>query len=84
MLALVLECGKYGVDVLALLDKANTETYGNPELSKVNIGVGKNPGILVSRHDLKDIEDVFDFLADVFRSLFHSFANFFRFFTNIF
>ncbi len=58
LLATVLETGKYGVDVMALLDKANTETYGNPELTKVNIGVGKNPGILISGHDLKDIEDL--------------------------
>ncbi len=58
LLATVLETGKYGVDVMALLDKANTEAYGNPELTKVNIGVGKNPGILISGHDLKDIEDL--------------------------
>ena len=56
LLALVLETGKNGVDGMALLDKANTSTYGNPEITKVNIGVGKNPGILVSGHDLKDIE----------------------------
>ena len=54
--ALTLETGKYGVQVMALLDKANTETYGNPEITKVNIGVGKNPGILVSGHDLRDLE----------------------------
>ncbi len=58
LLATVLETGKYGVDVMALLDKANTGAYGNPELTKVNIGVGKNPGILISGHDLKDIEDL--------------------------
>ena len=58
LLATVLETGKYGVDVMALLDKANTDAYGNPELTKVNIGVGKNPGILISGHDLKDIEDL--------------------------
>ncbi len=58
LLATVLETGKYGVDVMALLDKANTEAYGNPELTKVNIGVGKNPGILISGHDLKDIEEL--------------------------
>ncbi len=58
LLATVLEAGKYGVDVMALLDKANTGAYGNPELTKVNIGVGKNPGILISGHDLKDIEDL--------------------------
>ncbi len=58
LLSTVLETGKYGVDVMALLDKANTSTYGNPELTKVNIGVGKNPGILISGHDLKDIEEL--------------------------
>lgn len=56
LVALVLECGKFGVDVMALLDKANTETYGNPEITGVNIGVGANPGILISGHDLKDLE----------------------------
>ncbi len=54
--ALTLEIGDYGVKVMELLDKANTETYGNPEITKVNIGVGKNPGILVSGHDLRDLE----------------------------
>lgn len=58
LLGIVLETGKYGVDVMALLDKANTEAYGNPELTRVNIGVGKKPGILISGHDLKDIEDL--------------------------
>jgi hydroxylamine reductase len=53
---IVLECGKYGVDAMALLDKANTTAYGNPEITKVNIGVRNNPGILVSGHDLKDLE----------------------------
>jgi hydroxylamine reductase len=56
--ALVLECGKFGVDVMALLDKANTTVYGNPEITKVNIGVGQNPGILISGHDLKDMEEL--------------------------
>ncbi|NMA82238.1 MAG: hydroxylamine reductase [Epulopiscium sp.] len=56
LVALVLECGKFGVDVMALLDKANTTTYGNPEITKVNIGVGTRPGILISGHDLKDME----------------------------
>jgi hydroxylamine reductase len=56
--ALVLECGKFGVDVMALLDKANTETYGNPEITEVNIGVRNNPGILISGHDLKDLEEL--------------------------
>ena len=54
--ALVMETGKYGVDGMALLDKANTGAYGNPEITKVSIGVGRNPGILVSGHDLKDLE----------------------------
>ena len=58
LLGIVLETGKYGVDVMVLLDKANTEAYGSPELTKVNIGVGKKPGILISGHDLKDIEDL--------------------------
>jgi hydroxylamine reductase len=58
MLDWVFRTGEYGVKVMALLDKANTSTYGNPEISKVNIGVGKNPGILVSGHDLKDLEQL--------------------------
>jgi len=53
---IVLECGKFGVDAMALLDKANTTAYGNPEITKVNIGVRNNPAILVSGHDLKDLE----------------------------
>lgn len=53
---LVLETGKYGVEGMALLDKANTKTYGNPEITKVNIGVGNRPGILISGHDLRDME----------------------------
>ena len=56
LVALTLETGKYGVAGMALLDKANTEAYGNPEITRVNIGVGKNPGILVSGHDLRDLE----------------------------
>lgn len=54
--ALTLETGKFGVRVMELLDKANSAAYGNPEITKVNIGVGKNPGILVSGHDLHDLE----------------------------
>ncbi len=54
--ALVLETGSYGVKVMALLDKANTESFGNPEITEVNIGVGSRPGILISGHDLKDME----------------------------
>ena len=56
LVALTLETGKYGVSGMALLDKANTTAYGNPEITKVNTGVGKNPGILVSGHDLRDLE----------------------------
>ena len=58
MLDWVFRTGEYGVKVMALLDKANTSTYGNPEISKVNIGVGRNPGILVSGHDFKDLEQL--------------------------
>jgi hydroxylamine reductase len=58
LVALVLEAGKYGVDVMALLDKANTTSYGNPEITKVNIGVRNNPAILISGHDLKDLEEL--------------------------
>jgi len=54
--ALVLECGTAGVSSMALLDAANTGTYGKPEMTKVNLGVRKNPGIIVSGHDLKDLE----------------------------
>ena len=53
---LTLETGKYGVNAMAMLDKANTDAYGNPEITKVNIGVRKNPAILVSGHDLRDLE----------------------------
>ena len=56
LVALTLETGKYGVSAMALLDKANTTAYGNPEISRVKLGVGKNPGILVSGHDLRDLE----------------------------
>lgn len=56
--ALTLKTGEHAVTVMALLDKANTETYGNPEMTQVNIGVGKNPGILISGHDLKDMEEL--------------------------
>ena len=56
LIALTMETGKHGVSVMALLDRANTEAYGNPEITRVNIGVGKNPGILVSGHDLRDLE----------------------------
>ena len=56
LVALTLETGKCGVSAMALLDKANTTAYGNPEITKVNLGVGKNPGILISGHDLRDLE----------------------------
>lgn len=56
LVALTLECGKYGVDGMALLDEANTSAYGNPEITSVNIGVRNNPGILISGHDLRDLE----------------------------
>ena len=56
LVAFTLETGKFGVDGMALLDKANTEAYGDPEITKVDIGVRKNPGILISGHDLKDLE----------------------------
>jgi hydroxylamine reductase len=60
LVALTLETGKTGVDGMALLDTANTSTYGNPEITKVNIDVGKNPGILISGHDLKDLEQLLE------------------------
>ncbi len=60
LVALTLETGKTGVDGMALLDTANTSTYGNPEITKVNIGVGKKPGILISGHDLKDLEQLLE------------------------
>jgi hydroxylamine reductase len=60
MTALVLECGGCGVTTLALLDRANTETYGNPEITAVKTSVGKRPGILVTGHDLKDIQQLLD------------------------
>ncbi len=56
--ALVIKTGEYGVKVMALLDKANTQAYGNPEITKVNIGVKNNPAILISGHDLKDMEEL--------------------------
>ena len=56
LVALTLETGKFGVDGMAMLDKANTSAYGNPEITKVNIGVRNNPAILVSGHDLRDLE----------------------------
>ena len=58
--ALVLKVGSFGVKAMALLDKANTSTYGNPEITKVDIGAGKKPGILISGHDLKDMEELLE------------------------
>ena len=60
MVGLVMECGQIAVTTMALLDKANTSTYGNPEITKVKIGVGKRPGILVSGHDLRDFHDLLE------------------------
>lgn len=58
MISWVLKCGEFGVTAMALLDEANTGSYGNPEISRVNLGVGRNPGILISGHDLKDMEEL--------------------------
>ncbi|MGY0395495.1 hydroxylamine reductase [Fusobacterium sp. SYSU M8A802] len=58
--ALVLECGNYGVKVMALLDEANTSAFGNPVITKVNIGVGSRPGILISGHDLNDLKQLLE------------------------
>jgi hydroxylamine reductase len=58
MVALVMKCGETSVATMALLDEANTTTYGNPEITQVNIGVRKNPGILISGHDLKDMDEL--------------------------
>ena len=60
LVALTLETGKFGVDAMALLDGANTGAYGNPEITKVNIGVRENPGILISGHDLRDLEQLLE------------------------
>ena len=60
LVKVVLYMGEGGVKAMALLDKANTETYGNPEITKVNIGVRKNPGILISGHDLHDLEELLE------------------------
>jgi len=58
MVGLIMKAGEVGVTTMALLDEANTTAYGNPEITEVNIGVGSNPGILISGHDLKDIEEL--------------------------
>ena len=60
LVALTLETGEYGVAAMSLLDGANTTTYGHPQITKVNIGVRKNPGILISGHDLKDLEELLE------------------------
>ncbi len=60
LVALTLETGKFGVDAMALLDGANTSSYGHPEITKVNIGVGTKPGILISGHDLRDMEQLLE------------------------
>jgi len=60
LLSLVLETGEYSVKAMALLDEANTSKYGNPEITSVNLGVGTNPGILISGHDLKDMEELLE------------------------
>ncbi|PID88584.1 MAG: hydroxylamine reductase [Bacteroidia bacterium] len=58
LVGLVMKCGEMGVNAMAMLDEANTKTYGNPEITKVNIGVSNKPGILISGHDLKDMEEL--------------------------
>ena len=59
MIALVMKAGETAVNTMALLDEANTTAYGNPEITEeVNIGVGKKPGILITGHDLKDMEEL--------------------------
>jgi len=60
MVAMVMEAGKFSVDAMAVLDKANTESYGHPEITEVNIGVRNNPAILISGHDLKDMEELLE------------------------
>ena len=60
MVGLVMEAGKYSVDAMAVLDAANTESYGHPEITEVNIGVRNNPAILISGHDLKDMEELLE------------------------
>ena len=60
LLDLVMKTGQTGVKAMALLDKANTQTYGHPEISKVNLGVRDNPAILISGHDLKDLEQLLE------------------------
>lgn len=64
LIGLVLECGEKGVTAMALLNEANTSTYGNPEPTQVNIGVGNNPGILISGHDLLDLKELLEQTKD--------------------
>jgi len=64
LVSLTLKTGEYGVKAMALLDKANTSTYGNPEITSVNIGVRKNPAILISGHDLRDLEELLEQTKD--------------------
>ncbi len=64
LIGLTLKTGEYAVKAMAILDKANTTVYGNPEITKVNIGVGKNPGILISGHDLNDMEALLEQTKD--------------------
>ena len=65
LISLVLECGSFGVKVLALLDTANTKTYGNPEITLVKTTVGKRPGILITGHDLRDLEQLLEQTRDL-------------------
>ncbi len=65
LVAMTMETGKYGVEAMALLDKANTERYGHPQITKVDIGVRNNPGILISGHDLRDIEQLLEQTKDL-------------------
>ena len=62
--AMVLECGTYGVKAMSLLDKANTTKYGNPEITEVKLGVGSRPAILISGHDLRDLEELLEQTKD--------------------
>lgn len=64
LVGLVMECGKYGVDAMAVLDGANTAAYGNPEITEVNLGVGTRPGILISGHDLLDMAQLLEQTKD--------------------
>lgn len=64
LVAMTLKTGEFGVNAMALLDKANTTTYGNPEITEVNIGTRNNPGILISGHDLKDMEALLEQTKD--------------------